>query len=194
MPRKLAPPPTIYQLKLTLIGSSPAIFRRLLVPADEILEYLHHVIQLAMPWNNSHLHQFRDVQRKRYWADPDFELEYVNGDETTTCIADLLKKPKDRLIYDYDFGDSWEHEIKLEKILPPDPTLKLPACTAGKLAAPPDDCGGIFGYYHNLEIIKDSTHEEYDDIVEWLGEDFDPNTFNLDDINRALLQFRRQLR
>src|SRR5215510_13233385 len=101
MPRNPKPIPRIYQLKLTLRGSRPPIFRRILVPASETLEYLHHVIQIVMPWQNSHLHQFCD-KRNVCWTDPDFGLDHVQGDETVTRIEDVLKSPKDQVIYQYD--------------------------------------------------------------------------------------------
>lgn len=170
----------VYQLKITLLGSKPAIWRRVLVPAEFTLEELHWVIQAAMPWTNSHLHQFYDRDRT-FYSDSRFELEGVE-DETTTPLSDLLRKPKDRIVYEYDFGDSWEHGIELEKILQREPKQKLPQCIDGKRAAPPDDCGGIWGYAELLEVLKNPQHEEFADHLEWLGgkwdaEKFDPAQF-----------------
>lgn len=83
--------------------------------------------------------------------------------------------------YVYDFGDSWEHEIRLEKILPRE-KRKYPACIAGKRACPPEDCGGIWGYEEFLEIIKDPEHEEYEDMLDWVGGEFDPEHFDIEDV------------
>ena len=153
-------PCNFFQIKITLLGSKPSIWRRVLVPSDFTLEELHWAIQAAMPWTNSHLHQFIDENERRY-SDPRFDLEDV-ANETRTPVSKLLGNPKDWIVYEYDFGDGWEHSVELEKVVEAEAKQKLPACIAGKRAAPPDDCGGIGGYEHLLDVLKDPEHEEHD--------------------------------
>ncbi|MCS5422514.1 MULTISPECIES: plasmid pRiA4b ORF-3 family protein [Psychrilyobacter] len=179
---------SIYQLKIELKGAKPPIWRRVLVPSNIRLDKLHEVIQESMGWFNYHLHHFYDG--KKYYQIP---LEEDDGfwgdsslDERKYKLYQLLKKEKQKLTYEYDFGDGWEHKIILEKILPFDSEMKLPVCIKGKRACPPEDCGGIWGYEHLLEIISDPTHEEYKEMTEWLGREFDPTNFDLELINELL--------
>jgi hypothetical protein len=141
-----------------------------------------------MGWTDSHLHQFiknrtyylEKVANDEYWDDMD------NVDYKKLKVKDLLEFEKDKMVYEYDFGDSWEHGITLEKILPFGTGETLPVCIAGKMNCPPEDCGGVWGYYNMLEIIKQPDHEDYNDFKEWLGEEFDPEYFDIDDINLML--------
>jgi hypothetical protein len=98
----------------------------------------------------------------------------------------LLVKAKEKIIYEYDFGDSWEHEVILEKILPFDEKMKYPVCLAGEMNCPPEDCGGIWGYADMLEIVKQPDHEEYESYMEWLGDDFAPEDFDINEVNELL--------
>ena len=180
---------SIYQIKISLIGAKPPIWRTVLVASDLGLDAFHDVIQVAMGWTNSHLHQFIDNKKSYSIPDEDFELE--SEDETQYKLFQLLKKEKDTLTYEYDFGDSWEHKILLEKILPYDSKTLLPVCIKGKRACPPEDCGGIWGYEELLEIISDPKHPEHEDILEWLGGGFDPDEFDLEEINGDLAEYCR---
>ena len=96
------------------------------------------------------------------------------------------------MIYAYDFGDSWEHSVVLEKLLPAEPDATYPVCTDGKLACPPEDCGGISGFYDLLEALDDPNHERHDELSDWIGEDFDPQAFSVDSVNRKLVPKRRR--
>jgi len=118
--------------------------------------------------------------------DDDLWDEMDNVDYKEIKISDLLKKEKDKIVYEYDFGDGWEHDIILEKILTPDNDTKHPICLTGKMNCPPEDCGGIWGYSDMLEILKDPDHEEYESYIEWLGEEFDPTYFDKDEVNELL--------
>jgi hypothetical protein len=209
-------PATIYQLKVSLLGSKPPIWRRLVVPGDLWLDDLHAVIQIAMPWTNSHLHQFvvksdkpkltreqvDKLRRRGIWPDPEsisglrtlsdpaFELEYA-GDETSIRLDALAPERRTKFVYEYDMGDSWQHQILVEKITEPDPgTTCSPHCLDGERACPPEDCGGIWGYYEMLDAIADEGHEQHEDMLEWLGiddpADFDAKYFDVDAANRAL--------
>ncbi len=177
-----------YQIQIALKGSGPKIWRRILVPSDLLLSDFHKVIQTTMGWTNSHLHQFiknRTFYAKRMPDDSTWE-EMDNVDYKKIKISDMLKKEKERIVYEYDFGDSWEHEIILEKILSIDEKRKYPVCLTGKNNCPPEDCGGVWGYSDLLEILKHPDNEEYEEYLEWLGEDFDPKYFDKDEVNKML--------
>ena len=107
-------------------------------------------------------------------------------DETQFKLCDLIKKEKDVVLYEYDFGDSWMHKITLEKVLKPDPALTYPLCIKGKKACPPEDSGGIWGYYNMLNVIADETNEDYEEYAEWLGDAFDPEYFSVSEVNEEL--------
>ena len=134
-----------------------------------------------MGWENSHMHQYIDKATFYGTVHNDDMLEMEN--ERNYRIGDLLGKPKDRIIYEYDFGDGWTHDIVLEEILEKKPRGKYPLVIAGKKACPPEDCGGIGGYYHFLDAINDPQHADHEEMMEWYGEDFDPDAFNPHDIN-----------
>jgi hypothetical protein len=119
----------------------------------------------------------------------DFGLECE--DENNYKISQLLKKERDSLIYEYDFGDGWEHKIILEKILPYDASVKVPSCIKGKRSCPPEDCGGTWGYQNLLEIIKDPSHPEHEEMLEWLGGEFDPEYFDMEETNEILAEYYR---
>jgi len=176
----------IYQIKIALKESKPKIWRRLLVPSDLLLSHFHEVIQVAMGWTNSHLHQF--IKNKTFYTEKmigdDLWDEMGNVDYSGMKISDLLKKEKDKIIYEYDFGDSWKHDITLEKIEESEINDYRPICLTGKNNCPPEDCGGIWGYNDMLEILKQPDHEEYEEYVEWLGEEYDPEYFDKNEINK----------
>ena len=181
------PSRNIYQIKIALSDSKPPIWRRLLVRGDMNLPELHLAIQIAMGWYNGHLHQF--IKNDRFYGVIDDEFPDPFGDiedETQFKLCDLIKKEKDVVLYEYDFGDSWIHKITLEKVLKPDPTLTYPLCIKGKKACPPEDCGGIWGYYNMLNVIADETNEDYEEYAEWLGDGFDPEYFSVSEVNEEL--------
>ena len=181
---------SIFQLKVSLQGAKPPIWRRLLVPSYIKLDAFHMAIQISMGWTDSHLHQFITKDREFYGVkEDDFDLEVV--DESKFRLSHLLKTEKDGLIYEYDFGDSWTHKIILEKILPFDTDKKLPYCVTGKRACPPEDCGGIWGYADLLDILENPEHEEYEEMLEWLEGGFDPAHFSRSEINKLLLEYCR---
>lgn len=179
-----------YQIQISLRGSKPKIWRRILIPSDLLLSDFHMIIQITMGWTNSHLHQF--IKNSTFYTvrmkDDDLWDEMDNVDYKKMKVSDLLKKEKEKIVYEYDFGDSWEHDIILEKILPIDNSLKYPICLTGKMNCPPEDCGGVWGYYDMLEVLKDPDHEEYESYIEWLDEEFDPEYFDKKEINKLLGQ------
>ena len=180
---------SVYQIKISLIGAKPPIWRTVLVPGNLGLASFHEVIQQTMGWTDSHLHQF--IANNVFYGIPDDDFGMEMEDEAKYKLSDLLKKEKDTLIYEYDFGDSWEHKILLEKILPFDGKTALPVCIKGKRACPPEDCGGIWGYEDLLEAISNPNHPEHEDMLEWLGGEFDPEEFDLEQINKDLAEYCR---
>lgn len=176
----------VYQVKITLLGvESPPVWRRVLVPAGIRLNRLHEVIQAAMGWQNAHLHAFVDGQT--YYGVPDPELPF--RDEGATTLADLAM-PGGRLLYNYDFGDDWDHEILIEEATVATPNGHYPQCVAGQSACPPEDVGGAPGYARLIQILADPGHEEHQDMLDWLGLDdsgqFDPARFDPAEANRRL--------
>ena len=174
----------VSQLKVTLCHSSPSIWRRFQVPGNITLLHLHGVLQVVMGWTNSHLHQFRnagDVYSLPANAPCPDDL-----DERHYTLADIAPREKDCFIYEYDFGDGWEHEVLVESHLPVDPKSRRAICMDGKNACPPDDCGGISGFYELLETINNPKHEDYQQLLEWLGGAFDPKHFDIQKVNAWL--------
>lgn len=178
-------PHKVYQFKVTLKGIRPPIWRRIQVPEDYTFWDLHVAIQDAMGWFDGHLHCFEMVNPRTGLyqeigiPDKDFEdfgREVLDGRRTPISSYFTLENPK--AIYTYDFGDDWEHEIKLEKIVPAKKGVSYPICLKGKMACPPEDCGGVWGYKDMLEVLSDPDHEEYAQTLEWLGEEFDPEDFD----------------
>lgn len=173
------------QLKVTLTGSKPPIWRRIRVSESMLLADLHTVIQIAMGWENDHLHEF-EIKGIRY-SEVDDDPESAVRDSGSSTLRDLkLRRKSQKFSYHYDFGDNWRHEVVVESVDPVDPSESLPVCLAGKRACPPEDCGGIYGYYRLLEVLSNPTHPEHDEVAEWVEESFDPSAFDIDAVNRAL--------
>lgn len=174
----------IYRIKASLRYIEPPIWRRIEVPSDITLAKLHAVLQAAMGWRNVHLHAFR-IGREIY-GKPDRSMpDYAMNDERKTCL-DAIAGQGDTIIYEYDFGDGWEHTLKIEKVFPPEPKVRYPRCTAGRRACPPEDCGGPPGYAHLLDVLRDPRHEEHEELRDWLPSGFDPEAFDADAINKRL--------
>ncbi|MBM9521023.1 plasmid pRiA4b ORF-3 family protein [Desulforhopalus vacuolatus] len=173
----------LYQLKVTLVGSKPPIWRRLIVKDNTGLDQLHSILQVAMGWDNYHLHQYKIG--KSYFGIPDHDFDMDIRDERLVYLRDIISTPKDNFVYEYDFGDGWEHKVILEKIFPLD-FSNTPVVIKGKKACPPEDCGGIWGYYDFLEAIKNPKHEEHESMIEWVGGAFDPDEFDMNMINKEL--------
>ena len=192
--KKIEIPQEIYQIKVTLLGTRPPIWRRLLVPVGLTLEQLHDVLQSAMGWEDCHLHDFRIGQKRFGKPDPNDRLMGLpaTGNERTVRLFTVLGKVGAKAVYTYDFGDSWEHAIVVEKVLPPEPELPYPVCVGGKLHGLPEDCGGIPGYYNLLEAIRDPAHDQHEEMLEWVGGDFDPQAFSVDDVNQRLAPLQRR--
>ena len=174
----------LFRLKVTLRGSKPPIWRRFVVPGDITLMRLHDSLQAVMGWTNSHLHQF---EARGVWYGPPDPASYgAQASERRTKVCQVLQRPKDRLTYEYDFGDSWIHDVVLEDVLPAGTGGPYPLIEAGRRACPPEDVGGVYGYMDCLEALADPKHPEHRDRMEWLGDDFDPKAFDVSAANLAI--------
>lgn len=183
-------PAPIYQIKVSLRGARPPIWRRLEVPADVSLARLHELIQVAFDWTDSHLHVFETPYGS--FGRPDVDLGHRAGSRVT--LEQVAPAIGDKLRYTYDFGDDWEHELLVEKILDRNASVAYPRCVAGRRAAPPEDCGGVWGYAELVEILGDPTHPEHRDRLDWLDLDdltgYDPAGFDAKAVTAALQQRR----
>ena len=185
---------SVYHLNIILAEVKPPIWRRLRVPGEANLGWLHAVIQVAMGWTNSHLHQF--TSGGTVYSDPGFDLDEFEGDPKTfdereATLQKIASKLNSALVYEYDFGDSWDHFITVEKILPAGPAVAPGAeCLDGARACPPEDCGGVCGYVDLLKILRDPGHEEHESMLRWLGRPFDPEAFNRDSTSKHLRMLR----
>jgi hypothetical protein len=179
---------SVYQLKVTLTRISPPIWRRFQVADDITLLKLHRVLQAIMGWEDYHLHVFEigGVSYSMPYPDKADLDEMGMKSEKGVKLSKLALAEKSRFLYEYDLGDSWIHEILVEKILPPDPEVKYPICIAGERSAPPEDCGGVWGYEEFVEAISNPDHPEHEEYLDWAGRDFDPEKFDLVAINREL--------
>lgn len=177
----------IVQIKVKLLGvSKPPVWRRLQVPADTRLDHLHEMIVAAFGWDDSHMHLFTSGPDEFGLPDP----ELGHTDERRVSLGQLISGVGDRLRYTYDFGDDWEHEIAVEDLLDADPDTHYPMLVAAKGACPPEDCGGRWGYTELKEILADPSHEQHQEMLDWLGLEnssaFDPNAIATDHIEHEL--------
>lgn len=178
-----------YLLKVQLLEIEPAIWRRFVVPASVTLDRLHDVIQVVMGWTDSHLHEFT-IGSKRYTEYPE------SREEGLMCgryrLGDLVKKKGRTFQYLYDFGDCWEHELVLEESRYINPELRTElACLEGARACPPEDVGGVSGYYEFCEALKNPDHEEHESYMAWSGGNYDSERFDVDAVNWELKKFLR---
>lgn len=176
----------VYQFKIALEGISPPIWRRIQVPETYTFWDLHVAIQDAMGWLDYHLHEFaipvHSTGAKVRIGIPDEEFARSILPGWGEKITRYFLKENDKVDYRYDFGDGWSHKVELEKILPRGKDISYPRCINGKRACPPEDCGGISGYEELLSVMKDKPHGRYEEMVEWLGKEFDPERFDTNDV------------
>jgi hypothetical protein len=172
-----------HQLKVTLEGIEPPVWRRLVVPSEFTLYDLHCAIQVAMGWENCHLHGFT-IKRQHYTVPGSDDFDNP-ADETKARLRDVAG-PRTKILYQYDFGDSWHHVIIVEKVLE-NADGPIPSCVDGARACPPEDSGGVCGYVDKLEALANPDDEEGEELREWLGEDFDPERFEVNVVNRELV-------
>jgi hypothetical protein len=186
----------IARLKVTLAHVEPTVVRRIEVPLDITLSNLHLVIQVVMPWWNYHLYEFR--ARTHHWGllpDPG------NGwpgmprvlSAATATLADLTATSGAKtFVYTYDFGDDWEHKVKIEKTGDPAAGADYPRLVDASGRCPPEDVGGPWGYAEYLEAIADPKHERHVELVEWRGAGFDPNVVDMASIRNDLAKLAKR--
>ncbi|MFH1089060.1 MAG: plasmid pRiA4b ORF-3 family protein [Candidatus Uhrbacteria bacterium] len=180
----------LFQLKIQLVGVEPVVWRELVISSISTFFDLHVAIQDTFGWTDSHLHQFvldnpfSCRKKLRFISLPVLELdpEDAPGDERKIFLSKQLIKPKDKIWYEYDLGDSWMHEVTLQKILPQETFKKTPVLLDGANATPPEDCGGMCGYANLLEILANPKNPDHKDMLEWLGikkaSEFNPKKFD----------------
>jgi hypothetical protein len=183
-------PAVVYQLKIALNYVEPPIWRQVEVPSDITLAKLHRIMQAAMGWHDSHLHQF--VVGDSYYGVPELDefREDEIKDERKARLSDVLSKSRQKIVYEYDFGDGWGHEISLENIIQPKPGVRYPRCVGGARACPPEDCGGARGYEEFLTAIRNPRHSDHHESLYWVGGKFDPEEFKLKVRDAALRRVR----
>ena len=172
----------IFELEIVLEEVEPLVRRRVQVPGEVSLAVLHEVVQSAMGWTNSHLHEF-EIDGQRYGI-PDWDDQDVT-DEAKGKLFRLVGQG-DRFGYLYDFGDNWAHQLSVEKIIDPEPGVRYPRCVSGQGACPPEDVGGPWGYEEFMTVLANPSHPEHDERLEWVGGSFDPHHFDLAETNQAL--------
>jgi hypothetical protein len=167
---------TIARLKITLDAVKRAVLRRVEVPFDIRLDRLHLTVHAAMGWTNSHLYEIRagDVGWSTLYPEADWPEGFLDARKARLdkVIEDVGTKT---LRYIYDFGDGWEHAIKIERHTHPEPDALYPRLIAAAGRCPPEDCGGPWGYAEFLDAVRDPAHEQHAELKEWIGCDFDPD-------------------
>lgn len=166
--------PSVHQLKVTIVGIKPPVWRRVVVPSRITLAELHEVVQAAFGWWGYHLHEF-DIDGVRFGSD-DGE-DWDPPEDERRARLDKLARAGSSFTYTYDFGDNWRHTVAVEKVTPADPSMTYPVCIGGRRARPPEDCGGVSGYENLLAVLADPADEEHASMLEWVGGSFDPDGF-----------------
>jgi len=179
--------PLIYQCKISLKGLIPPIWRKVQVAGDIPLDKFHRVLQTVMGWGNYHSYRFI-IEGITYG--PSAEADPTLSDAAEVSLSQVSQTEGSKFIYIYDLADDWQHVVKIERILPPQPGVQYPICLAGQRACPPEECGGIWEYTNLLEIFKNPRHPEHREMIEQFGGDFDPEAFDLGRVNRALQPIR----
>ena len=183
--------PAGFQLRIVLREVLPPVWRRFLVPGSITLFGLHRVIQEVMGWENCHLHCFRFKEKEYGIPDPEYPSEMRN--ERERRLREFLRYEGDVFGYVYDFGDNWEHDVVVERIVTGAEVTEA-ACLEGERSCPPEDVGSPSGYMEYLEALKDPSHPDHQQMVEWRGPSFDPERFDPAKINRRLALLSRSRR
>jgi hypothetical protein len=166
----------VFQLKATIVGTKPPVWRRLLVEETASLQDLHHILQGAFGWYDCHLHEF-EIDGVRYGTDDGEGWDPPPKDDQRVRLGAVAKQGT-TIKYTYDFGDNWVHRLVVEKVGPAQPATTYPSCIGGRRACPPEDCGGVWGYEAFLAAIADPDHPEHESRLEWVGGEFDPEAFD----------------
>lgn len=177
-------PTSIHQLKVTLTGTKPPVWRRIQVASSITLRRLHDVIQATMGWTQSHLYEF-EIGGITF-GEPSPESDILVRSAKSTQLRRVAPDAGASFSYLYDFGDNWQHHILVEKVLSSESGVRYPRCLTGRRACPPEDVGGVWGYQEFLEAIRDPEHDEHASMLEWVGGGFDPEAFDLGAVNQDL--------
>lgn len=185
-------PHRIYQLRISLDEADPSVWRRLWVPDTLTLAQLDRVLQAAMGWTNSHLHDFV-IEGQSYGTPSDDDAHDMPPplDERRHTLAGVLGTSVQHFSYLYDFGDHWQHSVAIELIMLPNGINTWPLCLDGRNACPPEDVGGLGGYEEFVQAMRDPTHEEHEAMWRWCGGPFDPTGFDVNAANAAIRALRR---
>lgn len=182
----------IIQMKISLDYVEPPVWRRFLVDSAVSLDRFHDIIQTIMGWTNSHLYGFTIDGIEYSPADDEFDSEYEDTKGKT--LTKLGLRPRQKIKYIYDFGDDWMHTIVVEKIIDGDMGMDPPQCLEGARNCPPEDCGSVPGYEEIVEAMKKPQSEQAREFIDWLGQLYDPEKFDLDDINEGLQYYKKKSR
>lgn len=188
--------PTVHRLKVTLKGVRPPIWRRIEVRSDTTLDRLAAILEAAMGWEGYHLHGFEigDASYQEPTPFDDFPFGRRPLDESKHRLGEVLALVGEKGRWDYDFGDSWEHDVMVEAVEPADPAGSYPRCVTGRRACPPEDCGGTWGYANLLEAVADPRHPQHAELTEWLPLGFDSEHFEAEEMTEAMQSPRPPLR
>jgi hypothetical protein len=192
-------PALIFELKVTLRGVRPPIWRRIRVGGHHTLAEFHEILQEVIGWTNTHLHQFEIAGR--YFvpmSTEDEELDIEGDDESAITLAQAVRLAGKSFRYDYDFGDGWEHSIQVEKVLSAEAKPPVSVCLAGARRCPPEDCGGSYGYQELLEALRDPSNPQHAEMREWIADlygsaaRFNPEAFSIEAVNESLQQLAKR--
>ena len=176
---------TLYHLKISLRGVRPPVWRRMRVPGAMSLDKVHHALQIALGWTNSHLHQFLVGEERYGMLDPDDDWRDETIDERKVRLEQIANI-RSKFVYEYDFGDGWEHDVVVEGVEEATELDWTPVCLDGRRACPPEDCGGSYGYANLIKILANPRHPEHAEMKDWAPPDFSPEHFDLPAINKDL--------
>lgn len=174
----------IYQLYVELVDSHPPIWRSFQVPGQFTLAQLHEILQTVMGWQNCHPHLFR-LGAKRYGV-PALKQRPPVEDEATITLSEVLSPRSQPLFYTYDPADGWLHQIELDRTFKAEPDQVYPVCLDGERACPPEKSGGVWGYEGLLDRLSDHDDPHYEELLEQIGLDFDPEKFDAKKVNKVL--------
>ena len=175
---------SVYQITVALKGSRPRIWTRVRVRRDVSLHRLHHALQAVMGWQDAHLYEFEIAGIEYGEPHPDYGGAMKNA--RTQTLGRAVGGEGSKFVYRYDFGDGWEHELVVGRILPAQRGVRYPVCVGGGRACPPEDCGGVGGYAEFLKAVHHPAHAEHERWLAWIGGEFDPEAFDLASVNARL--------
>jgi len=167
--------PSVHTLGVELLDVEPMVWRRFVAASETKLPKFNRMLEAVMGWEGYHLHMF-EVADLRIGQPDEFSFDII--DERSVTAEQLLSRVGSQLLWSYDFGDSWQHNVIVEAVEAPSPDVRYPMCTAGQQACPPEGCGGVFGYDHLRAVLADPAHAEYEHLRDWAGAGFDPDAFD----------------